>query len=562
MNTFTRKYSPQSILEATGPVRSVPDLLNGDLLLQKLADAVTDEGDLTIYGDYDADGIMAVYILYASLLRLKKDGVHWFINNRYDDGYNITVSSMQKCLSRYPETKTLITCDNGINAADAVCFALKQDVTVLVTDHHIQTIPLPEECPFLDEKAIIQTEKDLANGVTPEEFCGAELARRVVFSLYERLGCAKEHAAFLESLYAYAGLATITDHVPMNPANHYVARKGLQIIQKGEGFWGFLKEEFLGKSASIHGDTIGFYYGPLLNASGRMTGEATHAVNMLLSYDGGNEQDCRRAIRALVELNLMRRELCAHDDRVALDMIEAQNLSSHPFILVWSDDFSEGVNGLTATHLTERFQVPCAVLSPTKNDPDVFKGSARSVEGANLIHLLQAHADLVQAGGHAMAAGLSIRRENLETVRTLLARDMRDFQPVPEKEPDFSYQVSALTMRDVEFQDELIKTYEPFGPGFEEPRVTFTGRVNALWEKKKKDSAELVHAQFPMGKSADNYFVNANWWNHLADAKKWFSPGKILRCFGKVSRNEYTDREGRTRVSIQITIQKVDAQAV
>ena len=288
-----------------------------------------------------------------------------------------------------------------------------------------------------------------------------------------------------------------------------------------------------------------------------MTGEAAHAVNMLLSYDSGDEHACRRAIRELVELNKARRDLSVHDDRIAFSMIAEEHLEQAPFILIWSEAFSEGVNGLTATHITERYRVPCAVLSPTKNDPEVFKGSARSVEGANLIEILRAHPDLVQAGGHAMAAGLTIRREHLETVRGLLCGDLKGFRKPAEKAADITYQVSGLTMQDVLMQNRFIELFEPFGPGFEEPRLAFEGRVNSLWEKKKKDSDELVHAQFPMGRSADGYFVNANWWNHLADARRWYEPGKTLHCSGKIERNAYTDREGKERVSIQITIDRI-----
>ena len=538
-------------------MRSVPELCDGTILLQYLREAVDGQGEITIYGDYDADGIMAVYILHSALSKLALGRVNLFVNNRFEDGYNITTDSMRKCLSRYPQTKTLITCDNGINAAEAVDYAMEQGVRVLVTDHHVQTVPLRADCPAVDEKSIRQTEADRTEGVVPEEFCGAELARRVAEALFELTGCAGAHKAFLDGLYAYSGLATITDHVPMNPANHFVARKGLRLIQKEEGFWGFLKEEFIGRTGKIHWDTIGFYYGPLLNASGRMTGEAAHALDMLLAYDRGDEAACREAIRALVGLNLERRALSAHDDHIAEEIIEKEGLRNAPFILVWDGRFSEGVNGLTATHITERYRVPSAVLSPTKNDPEVFKGSARSVEGTSLITLLHAHPDLIQAGGHAMAAGISVKKENLETVRKLLCEDLKDFSPPDGPEPDFSYQTSELTMRDVAFQDALIEEYEPFGPGFEEPLVTFTGRVNNLWSKKKKDTDELVHAQFPMGRSADGYFVNANWWNHLQDARQWYRQGKILHCSGKLERNSYTDREGRERTSIQITIDRI-----
>ena len=539
------------------PMRKLTDLYGGKTLLKRLCEAVQASGEITIYGDYDADGVMSVYILYAGLSRLAPDRVNWFVNNRFDDGYSITADSMKKCLSRYPQTKTLITCDNGINAAEAVDYAMEKGILVLVTDHHVQTVPLRDDCPAVDEKSIKQVESDLASGVIPDECCGAELARRVVEALFDDMGCSDEHRDFLDGLYAYSGLATIADVVPMNPSNHAVARKGLQLLQKEEGFWGFLKEEFIPKTKRIHGETIGFYYGPLLNASSRMTGEATHAVNMLLSYDGGDEAACRSAIQALVKLNHERRELSAHDDEIANGIIETENLASMPFIMVWSEQFSEGVNGLTAAHITERYRVPCAVLSPTKLDPDVYKGSARSVEGADLIKLLQKHTDLVQAGGHGMAAGLSVRKEHLETVRTLLCEDLKGFQAPPEAEPDYVYQTDRLTRKDAAFHEYLTEAYEPFGPGFEEPRIAFTGKAENLWRNKGKNTDELVHAVFPMGNSADGILVKANWWNHLKEAEQWYEKGKVLHCRGKIAYDVYTNREGREYRSLQITISRL-----
>ena len=540
--------------------RAVAELCSGKDLLQALQEAVRKEIGVIVYGDYDADGIMATYLLYSGLQRLMPGKAHWFINDRYEDGYMITVDSMKKCLARYPQARVLITCDNGINAAEAIAYAQSQGVTVLVTDHHVQTQPLPAQCPAIDEQSFAQREHDAKEGIEPEAFCGAELARRVIEELYAELGKAEEHATYLESRCAYAALATITDHVPMNPSNHALGRKGLQQIRQDTGFWKLLMEEVLGKGREVHGDTVGFYYGPLINASGRMTGEATCAMRMLLSYEEGDETTCREAIRALNELNEERKELCRHDDEIAFRKIEAEGQAQAPFLLLWDEEFSEGVNGLTATHLVEKYKVPAAVLSPTKNDPDLYKGSARSVAGAtwSLVDLLNGHGELIRAGGHAMAAGLSIRKEDLETVRALLCADLAEVARPEEPEADFIYETRTLTMAVADEQKQLIEELEPFGPGFEEPRIEVRGPVWALWEKNKKGTQEKVHASFGMGKSADGYNINAMWWNRLEEARHWYEKGKTLCCRGTVERNEYVSNQtGEIFRSIQIIIDDV-----
>jgi len=550
-----RRYAEEILYETDIRQRKVSQLSGGTALLERLKDAMLREEPVTVYGDYDADGIMATYILYDGLSHLRPGKISWFINDRFEDGYGITVSSIQKCLALHPGTRVIITCDNGINAAEAVDYAMQQGITVLVTDHHVQTIPLREDCPAVDEKSIRQMQQDADDGTVPEEFCGAELARRVVEGLYEVLQIRPERAgAFLESLYAFSAFATITDSVPMNASNHAVGRRGLDIIRRREGFWRLLREEYPDAGREMHWDTISFYYGPLINAAGRISGSADCAMRMLLASSAGDEWACRQAIRELVHLNEQRKGLCAYNDAIAFSIIEQQGLQNDPFILVYDDRFSEGVNGLTATHITSRYHVPSAVLSPVRNTPGEFKGSARSVEGCSLVRMFLSHPDVIRAGGHAMAAGLSVKREDLEQVRELLIKDMEGFAAPPEPTPDFVYDIPGLHLQIADWHRQLITDLEPFGPGFEEPRIEFRGTVWKLWEKKKKNSDELVHATFPMGRSADGYSIQANWWQHLAEAREWFREGREMRCVGKVERNEYVDRYDNRKVSLQITI--------
>ena len=551
-----RKYSFDS---AVPPMRRrVEELEGGEELINALLKAVEGGEKILIYGDYDADGIMASYILYSGLDRLSPGRVGFYINDRFEDGYNITPDSIDKCLDMHPGTGLIITCDNGINAAEAVDRAMERGVKVLVTDHHVQTIPLREDCPAVDEKSIRQREADARAGVTPEEFCGAELARRVIVSLYMAAGAHMKERAVLNDHIAYAAFATITDHVPMNPSNHLVGRKGLRDIIDGRGFWGILKEEYFGipsaetRERKLHWDAIGFCYGPMINAGGRITGTADPAMRMLISYYEGDEDACRKAVRELISLNRERRALCDHDDMIAFEIIEREGMYKDPFILLCDDRFSEGVNGLTATHICERYNVPSAVLSPSKNDPDRFKGSARSVEGCDLISLLTGLGPIVKAGGHAMAAGLSVEKKDIDELRRLLNEAQKGFVPPPPPEPDFLYEAADLDMRTVELHEKLIDDLEPFGPGFEEPCLHFKGTPRDLWEKSGRDSDENVHAVFPMGRSADGYFVQANWWYHLDEARRVYERGRPMLCQGTLSKNEYNGN-----VKIQITIDKV-----
>ena len=355
-------------------LRKVQDMCGGAELLNALFEAVREGCRITVYGDYDADGVMATFILYTGLERLLPGRVNWFINDRFSDGYTITPESMEKMLSLYPETEVVVTCDNGISAPAAIRHAAERGVLVLVTDHHGQTEELPADCPVVDEKSFAQREKDAADGVKSEDFCGAELARRVVTELYEKLEKAEENRAFLDGLFAYSGFATITDSVPMTAANHYVARRGLELIREGSGVWGLLNEICGVRRGAVNDDTVGFKYGPMVNASGRVTGRADSALEVFLQFHYGREEDCRKAVDTLLSLNDDRRAMCQEDDALAFRLAKESGAEEMPFILLADPRFREGINGLTAAHLVEKYKVPAAVLSPVGNGSGRYKG--------------------------------------------------------------------------------------------------------------------------------------------------------------------------------------------
>ncbi len=525
-------------------LRRVSDLENGDALLARLCDAVREKKEITIYGDYDADGVMASFILYSGLDRVNPGRIHGVINNRFEDGYGISTASMEKCLDKYPGTQVVLTCDNGIAAAEAAALCLSRGVEYLVTDHHEQGKLLPDGILFVDEKSRVQKAADASAGAEPELFCGAELARRVVTELYERLGLAADESAYLDSLYAYAGFATITDSVPMNAANHFVARRGLDEIRKGAGVWGWLREELAIRE--ITADTVGFRYGPLVNAAARVGGSAAPAMRVFLLAYLGRETACRQAIRALAEFNDARKGLCIADDRRALALIEEQHLENDAFLLVWDPGFSEGINGLTASHLSERFGVPAAVLAPTKADPSVYKGSARSVEGFNLFEALTAHPDKIAAGGHPMAAGLVAKEADLPEIRALLCaaaspviEELRTRRQEEGLKADYVFSPEALSVSEVETMNAAWAALEPFGPGFEAPRIVLSGRAKDLFSMKND-----VHAKYTFDTpSADGCRVEAIWWNHYEDARARYEESRDLSFAGQLQINEFNGRK-------------------
>lgn len=517
-------------------LRKVAAMCGGACLLSELKEAVLRQKNIVIYGDYDADGIMASYILYSGLVRLIPDKVKIFINNRFEDGYSITAESLNKMTALYPDTDVIITCDNGIGAGKALSEVKKKGITVLVTDHHEQGEPMPEDIPAVDEKSIPQKEKDARDGIEREDFCGAELARRVISELYEQMGRAGQEKEFLDSLYAYSGFATITDSVQMNAANHYVARRGLKAIEEDRGFFEVLKNETGNNSYAADAITIGFIYGPLFNAAGRVSGTAKNALAAPVLFDMGYRAECAATVRGLIALNEKRKEMCRREDELAFSLIEENGWDKDPFILVAGDQFSEGINGLTASHIVSRYKVPAAVLSPVKNKPGTCKGSARSIEGFDLFRAFSSHSGKITAGGHPMAAGLSIKDEDIEEVRELLKADAKGVV-YKEPEPDFIFTPSSLSLAEVENMREAFRTLEPFGPGLEAPRISIRGKVYPVRPLKE------VHAKMTMQeRSADGLYIDLLWWNHLKEAEKICGAGGEVMFMGELSINEYNGR--------------------
>ena len=666
-------------------LRSVADMINGPALLETLKDAIQTGKHITVYGDYDADGIMAAFILYSGLDRIYRDGpgcVHWFINNRFEDGYSISVSSVNHLLEKFPDTEVILTCDNGINAAEAIDYLMDKGIAVLVTDHHEQAVPVRHDCLVVGEKSLEQKRHDadaakpvetaaaasaidkaeavsaaeaaeaagtaLAAKVaetasaaeavetagtvsaakaaeidrtTPEagttgtaessspgealcgireDFCGAELARRVITEVYALCGEAENQAEFLDDLYAYAGFATITDSVPMNLANHYVARRGLKIINGKKGFWGLLEEVCGQRYRAVTGETIGFSYGPMINAGGRVTGSADHAFRGLQLFYEGREQECRQALYELAAINETRKDMCSRDAEAARQLVKQEGRQKDPFLLLYGEQFSEGINGLTAAHLVEKYKVPAAVLSPTQKDPAVFKGSARSVEGFNLFEMLSSHSEKIISGGHPMAAGLQVRKEDLEEVRALLIADVLRIKAEAEKQAaeqakaeakkqaaeqakaeaekqaaeqakaeaekqaaaggtkpqnsrspgdrhaaaahiafDFPFMAEELSIRTVEALQEAIRALEPFGPELEPFRIALRGPVSRLYGMRGRDGSER-HAKFYMAHpAADGSRIEVLWWNHIAEARERMQTAREFFFIGKPEIHEY-----------------------
>lgn len=486
-------------------LRDVNTMKDAEEFLSVLEKAIKEGKAITICGDYDADGIMATTIFmkgidsYIEATGSSSRKVQWFINDRFKEGYGLNEKSIEHLLEKCPDTQLIITCDNGIKSAAAIRMALDRGVDVIVSDHHGQSEdePLPD-CPVVCEKRLDED----PNG---EWFCGAELARRLVTELYKRACITLQHKDLLNSLLAYSGFATITDSVPMNAANHYIAKMGLYAMYKfPDPIWRCMAG--VTKISTLDEEVIGFRYGPMINAASRVTGSVEKVMKAMEASMAGDTNACMEAVMELSDVNIQRREMTAEDERIALEIAESTGMATSRCIVVENEHFEPGINGLTASRLVETYHVPVIVLCPS-DDPDVYKGSARSIEGFNIFEALGKCSDLlVGFGGHPMAAGVSCRKENIPEFRkrmNILA-NKAGVTKTDDRDVDFIFKPEEVNE---EFINDM-KKLAPFGPGFEKPAVGLQGVVTARMVLRD------THLRYELKADvSDTESIRVLWWN-------------------------------------------------
>lgn len=346
------------------------------------------EKTIVIYGDYDVDGVCATAILWETLYQSYKKSIP-YIPDRVEEGYGLSKVGIDNILKKYPDTELIITVDNGITAVDAVKYAKEKGISVVITDHHMGAETVP------DANVVIHTTK----------VCGAGVAYAFSKALKTKdVKLTKDSDAHLELV----ALATVADCMPLQKENRVLVKYGLQALMKTDRL-GLLE---IYESAKIDKNKldvyhIGFVIAPRLNAAGRLA-SAMDSLRLLCTVDS------MRAKMLSTKLN------GTNSDRQTLTTDLFNHAKTNYVngeikkVLVAADrEYNQGVIGLIASKLTEQFYRPSIVISVGENG--VSKGSARSVKGVNIVTLLRSVSDhLVQVGGHEMAAGFTIKTENIE----------------------------------------------------------------------------------------------------------------------------------------------------
>lgn len=505
-------------------LRKVSQMKDGEVFLNRLKSAILNKEKIVIFGDYDGDGIAATAI-FVWTIRWLQEGtdtpeVGWIIPDRFKEGYGLSVKSVERLIETYPDTNLIVTCDNGIVAFDGTNYAKEHGFDIIVSDHH-EASPdgrLPD-CPVLCEKRLDEDKTKM------EAFCGAELARRICANLVYMLG-RDDIKSKLEMLYAFSGFATITDVIDMNAANHFVAKKGLEIINRNvlPCFNALKKTQEIKRD--IDEEVIGFKFGPMVNASGRIVGNATFPEELFIEE---NEDRALELARKLNDLNAIRQEMSLEEQKKVVQEIEDDGYKNDPFIIVSKYDYKEGIAGLNASYMVNNYKVPSICFCEKDGDSTMLKGSGRSIEGFNLKAALDNCKDLLAGyGGHPMAAGISIKKENLSAFRKRmkeLAKNVTDMEVC--YNIDYLIEPNEIS---IEMANEYKKYLAPFGPKFEKPvyavRGTFESKPFIMKEK---------HLRFRLVGTD----LNLVWFNSLLKYKTLNPENKRIIAIGQPNENIY-----------------------
>ena len=426
--------------------------------IASLQQAITNGEKIRIIGDYDIDGVCATYIL---LTGLKKVGanVDTVIPDRVKDGYGIKEQLIEG--AKADRVVGIVTCDNGIAAYQQIAYAKELGMKVIVTDHH--EVPFEENENGRLEKLppadVIINPKQERCAYPWKGLCGGAVAWKLVAALYETDSVAMEDAY---KLLEFAAIATVGDIMELQDENRIIVKEGLKRIHhtKNIGLRSLIEVNGLERD-SIGAYHIGFVLGPCINAGGRLD-TAKRALELFASED---KEAADRLAGDLKALNDSRKELTKDGVDEAIRQVLDTGRRSERVLVVYLPDCHESIAGIIAGKVKERFYRPTIVLTDAE---DGIKGSGRSIPGYNMFEELSKVGELfTKFGGHPMAAGMSLPKENLQKLRSQLNKNCTL------TEEDMIEKLSIDIAMPIQYVNEAfieeLKVLEPFGNGNSKP---------------------------------------------------------------------------------------------
>lgn len=517
---------------------TISDLYDGMLMkdmdkaIDILKEKILEDKKIRVIGDYDIDGVNATYILLEGLERLGAD-VDSDIPDRISDGYGLNRHLVERAYEAGVDT--LITCDNGIAAADEIAYGKEMGMTVIVTDHH--------EVPFDEQDGEKRYRIPPADAVMdPKQpdclypfkgLCGAAVAYKLMEALWESMG---KDSADLDNLIENVAIATIGDVMDLEDENRIFVKEGLQMLRrtKNPGLKALIECTGIDKE-SLNSYHIGFVLGPCINASGRLD-TAKRALELLRA---GTQKEADILAGDLKALNDSRKDMTEEAVKQAEEQVETTTISKDKVLVVYLPDCHESLAGIVAGRIRENYYKPVFVLTDAEEG---VKGSGRSIDGYHMYEELNKCKELLtKFGGHRLAAGLSLPKENVGKFRemlnkncTLTEEEMKEKVTIDMEMP-FGCVTEGLVKE--------LELLEPFGKGNTKP--VFAARdVTLLGARILGKNRNVLKLQV---QDVNGYRIEAMLFHHADDFL-----GKLEEQYGKTEVDALLKGRGR-QIRISLT---------
>ncbi|MDR3224828.1 MAG: single-stranded-DNA-specific exonuclease RecJ [Clostridiales Family XIII bacterium] len=470
-----------------------PFLLSGmDEVVEVVFKHISDGNHICVYGDYDVDGLLSVTLLTGFLECLPgvaKENISWYIPSRFGEGYGLNTGAIEQIQEGGADL--IITVDCGIASAAEVANAIDKGMDIVVTDHHEPDPLSAPDCPSIDPK--------MPNSSYPfDGLCGCGVAFKLAQAIKNKYYSDDKIVQYAvnDSLDLVA-VATIADVMSLTDENRTLVKYGLKTLNRGKRWQiGALAEGIDITPGEISAHKIAFGIAPHLNAAGRM-GDAAQAVELLKTEDA---REAERIIADLISRNTERRK--EQEEAVkACEQIIEERYKGDDFLLVKPPRVHEGVSGIVAGKIKEKYGRPAAVLAPvTDGGEALLKGSARSIAGIDIISLMRAHGDLfLRLGGHAMAAGFTIKAENEDALReeigsevkALSVENLELLSPPPSADAEILPEEASLELA------AALEKFEPTGAGNPKPVLCIKGQTP---ENLRRLGQDGQHLKFSVGR--------------------------------------------------------------
>ena len=464
--------------------------------VDRIVKAIENKEKTMIYGDYDVDGITSITVL-SRFFKERGLEVGSYIPNRLDEGYGLNKEAIKQIADE--GYKLIITVDCGISGVEEVAYAYELGMEVIITDHHEPLEELPKAVAVIDCKR-----KD--NNYPFNSLAGVGVAFKLIQALGIELKLEeKEYLKFLDIVC----IGTISDIVPLIDENRVIAKLGLKLVEvtKSPGVRSLLNAAAY---KEVNSNTVSFGIAPRINACGRM-GHERDALDLFLTE---NIVEANRITEKLNEYNKKRQDIEKKIFEEAIGKIESENLKENNALVVGAEEWHHGVIGIVASKITELYFKPSILICFEGEDG---KGSGRSIPGFDLhAALCSSSKYLEKYGGHEMAVGLSLKKENFEEFKKIfeeIAKEANTEEIVPVIKIDKEINLKDITLENVK----SLKLLEPFGESNKTPIFIYKNlridSIRALSEGKHlkltlKDGNTIVNAiGFNMGKYSEEYLI-------------------------------------------------------